>query len=192
MAKKFTITTALPYANGPLHLGHVAGVYIPADIYARYQRAKGEDVVFIGGTDEHGVPISIKAKNEGEVPVGAILIKNGALIARAHNQSISNNDASAHAEIQLIRSAGGKLENYRLTGSTLFVTLEPCAMCYGAMVHSRVERLVFGAYDLKTGVCGSSADLTNGINFKHNINITGGILEQECSKILKTFFKQLR
>ena len=67
MAKKFTITTALPYANGPLHLGHVAGVYIPADIYARYQRAKGEDVVFIGGTDEHGVPISIKAKNEGVV-----------------------------------------------------------------------------------------------------------------------------
>ena len=86
---------------------------------------------------------AIKAEKVGEVPVGAVLVKDGLLIAKAHNQPISKNDATAHAEIQLIRLAGKELQNYRLSGSTLFVTLEPCAMCFGAMVHARVKRIVY-------------------------------------------------
>lgn len=135
---------------------------------------------------------AIKAEKEGEVPVGAVLVKEGLLIAKAHNQPISKNDATAHAEIQLIRVAGKELQNYRLNGSTLFVTLEPCAMCFGAMVHARIKRIVYGAHDLKTGVCGSSEDLTNANFLKHKINISGGVLESKCSQLLQTFFKSRR
>ena len=135
---------------------------------------------------------AIKAKKEGEVPIGAVLVKDELLIAKAHNQSIVNNDATAHAEIQLLRKAGGKIKNYRLPDSTLYVTLEPCAMCFGAMIQARIERLVYGAYDPKTGVCGSCGNLTNADYFKHKIDITGGIFEKECRQILKSFFKLRR
>ena len=135
---------------------------------------------------------AIKAEEKGEVPVGAILVKDGLLIAKAHNQPISTNDATAHAEIQLIRTAGKKQENYRLTGTSLYVTLEPCAMCLGAMMHARIERIVYGAHDPKTGVCGSCDDLSNANCFKHKINITGGVLENKCSQLLQTFFKSRR
>jgi tRNA(adenine34) deaminase len=135
---------------------------------------------------------AIKAEKEGEVPVGAVLVKDGMLIAKAHNQPISKNDATAHAEIQLIRTAGKELQNYRLNGSTLFVTLEPCAMCLGAIMHARVKRIVYGAHDPKTGVCGSSEDLTNANFFKHKINITGSVSEKKCSQLLLTFFKSRR
>ena len=135
---------------------------------------------------------AIKAEKEGEVPIGAVLVKDELLIAKAHNQPITKNDATAHAEIQLLRNAGKKLQNYRLTGSTLYVTLEPCAMCFGAMIHARIERIVFGAYDPKTGVCGSSEDLTNANCFKHKINITGGVSERQCSQLLQAFFKSRR
>ena len=130
-----------------------------------------------------------RAKDEGEVPVGAILIKAGLVIAKAHNQPISKNDATAHAEIQLLRAAGIKLENYRLTGTTLYVTLEPCAMCFGAIMHARVDRIVYGAYDSKTGVCGSRTDFRNLSCFKHQLSITGGILQKECGSILQNFFR---
>jgi tRNA(adenine34) deaminase len=146
--------------------------------------------------DEKWMQIAIqeamKAEKKGEVPVGAVLVKDGLLIAKAHNQPILKNDATAHAEIQLIRVAGKELQNYRLNGSTLFVTLEPCAMCFGAMVHARVKRIVYGAHDPKTGVCGSSEDLTNLNCFKHKINITGGVSERKCSQLLQTFFKSRR
>jgi tRNA(adenine34) deaminase len=135
---------------------------------------------------------AIKAEKEGEVPVGAILVKDGLLIAKAHNQPITTNDATAHAEIQLVRSAGKELQNYRLNGSTLFVTLEPCVMCFGAMVHARVKRIVYGAHDQKTGVCSSSEDLINANCFNHKINITGGVSERKCSQLLQTFFKSRR
>ena len=135
---------------------------------------------------------AIKAKKEGEVPVGAVLVKDGVLIAKAHNQPISKNDATAHAEIQLIRVAGKKLQNYRLNGSTLFVTLEPCAMCFGAMVHARVKRIVYGAHDPKTGVCGLYEDLVSTNCFKNKINITGGVSERKCSQLLKKFFESRR
>ena len=135
---------------------------------------------------------AIKAEEEGEVPVGAIIVKDDLLIAQAHNQPISQDDATAHAEIQLIRAAGKKIQNYRLNGCTLFVTLEPCAMCFGAMVHARIERIIYGAHDPKTGVCGSSTDLRNLNCFKHQINVTGGILQHDCSEILHAFFKLRR
>ena len=123
---------------------------------------------------------AIRAEQEGEVPVGSILVKDGILIAEAHNQPITTNDATAHAEIQLIRAAGKKLENYRLNDTTLYVTLEPCAMCFGAIMQARVKRIVFGSHDPKTGVCGSCIDLTDSNCFKHKISITGGILKNEC------------
>ena len=133
-----------------------------------------------------------KAEEEGEVPVGAILVKDGLLIARAHNKPISTNDATAHAEIQLLRAAGKKLKNYRLTGTSLYVTLEPCAMCLGAIMHARVEHVVFGAYDPKTGVCGSSENLMDAKCFNHKITLTSGVLESESKQALKNFFNSRR
>jgi tRNA(adenine34) deaminase len=131
---------------------------------------------------------AIKAEKENEVPVGAVLIKDGLVVARAHNQPISTHDATAHAEIQLIRAAGKIQGNYRLTGTSLYVTLEPCAMCLGAMMHARVERIVYGAHDPKTGVCGSSENLIDANCFNHKIALTGGVLDSECKKLLKKFF----
>lgn len=135
---------------------------------------------------------AIKAEMAGEVPVGAILIKDGHLIAKAHNQPISTNDATAHAEIQLIRNGGMNQDNYRLTGTSLYVTLEPCVMCLGAMIHARINRIVFGAYDLKSGACGSCIDLQNEKIFNHKIIINGGVLEIRCKELLNSFFKSRR
>jgi len=132
------------------------------------------------------------AMNEEEIPVGAVLIQNNKLIARSHNQPIKNNDPTAHAEIQLLRKAGEQQKNYRLIGSTIYVTLEPCTMCFGAMVHARIERIVFGASDPKTGVCGSCINLNKQNFFNHKIVITGGVLENESSELLKLFFKSRR
>ena len=147
-------------------------------------------------TDEKWMQIAIEeaklAMRENEIPVGSILVKNEKIIAQAHNQSILNNDPTAHAEIQVLRKAGKQQENYRLVGSTLYVTLEPCAMCFGAMIHARIERIVFGASDPKTGVCGSCIDLNNESFFNHKISITGGILDKECSELLRLFFKSKR
>ena len=131
---------------------------------------------------------AIKAEKDGEVPVGAVLIKDGLIIAKAHNQPISTNDATAHAEIQLIRAAGKIQGNYRLTGASLYVTLEPCAMCLGAMMHARIERIVYGAHDPKTGVCGSSENLIDANCFNHKIDLVSGVLENECKQLLKKFF----
>ena len=132
------------------------------------------------------------AMNENEIPVGAILVKNGKLIAQSHNQPIRTNDPTAHAEIQLLRKAGEQQKNYRLIGSTIYVTLEPCTMCFGAMVHARIDRIVFGASDPKTGVCGSCMNLNEEKFFNHKISITGGVLEEESSELLRLFFKSRR
>ena len=132
------------------------------------------------------------AMNENEIPVGAVLVKNGKLIAQSHNQSIRTNDPTAHAEIQLLRKAGEQQKNYRLIGSTIYVTLEPCTMCFGAMVHARIERIVFGASDFKTGVCGSCMNLNEENFFNHKISITSGILENESRELLRLFFKSRR
>ena len=135
---------------------------------------------------------AIKAENEDEVPVGAVLVKDGLLIAEAHNQPISTNDPTAHAEIQVLRKAGMKLQNYRLNESTLYVTLEPCAMCLSAMMHARIACIVYGTNDLKTGACGSSEDLINANCFNHTIHLISGILEDECKQLLKKFFNSRR
>ena len=146
--------------------------------------------------DEKWMKIAIDeallAMDENEIPVGSILVQNDKIIAKAHNQSILNNDPTAHAEIQLLRKAGKQQENYRLGGTTLYVTLEPCSMCFGAMIHARIERIVFGALDPKTGVCGSCIDLNKENFYNHKISITGGVLDKECSELLKLFFKSKR
>ena len=132
------------------------------------------------------------AMDENEVPVGAILVHENNLIAQAHNQPIKNNDPTEHAEIEVLRKAGEKLQNYRLAKTTLYVTLEPCAMCLGAMVHARIERVVFGASDPKSGVCGSTIDLSSESIFNHQISVSGRVLELECKNILQSFFKLRR
>ena len=132
------------------------------------------------------------AMDENEVPVGAILVQGNNLIAKAHNQPIKKNDPTAHAEIQVLRKAGEKLKNYRLAKTTLYVTLEPCAMCFGAMIHARIERVVFGASDFKSGVCGSTIDLSSESIFNHQISVSGRVLEHECKNILQSFFKLRR
>ena len=146
--------------------------------------------------DEKWMQIAIiesnAAKSEDEIPVGAVIVKNGQLIAKAHNQPVSTNDPTAHAEIQVIRKAGKKEKNYRLVGTTLYVTLEPCIMCLGALMHARIERIVFGAKDTKNGVCGSLVDLTNASQFNHHTIVTSGVLEKQCQEILRSFFKLRR
>jgi tRNA(adenine34) deaminase len=146
--------------------------------------------------DEKWMRIAIEEANlamdKNEVPVGAVLVKNDTLIAQAHNKPITNNDPTAHAEIQLLRKAGEQQKNYRLPESTLYVTLEPCTMCFGAMVHARIDRIVYGASDPKTGVCRSRMNLNEENFFNHKISITSGILEKESSELLKLFFKLRR
>ena len=142
--------------------------------------------------DEKWMALAIEqaklAEKINEVPVGAVLVQDDQLITSAHNQPISNNDPTAHAEIQLLRAAGKKLNNYRLPNTTLYVTLEPCTMCLGAMIHARISRIVFGAYDQKTGVCGSCDDLSSSNCFNHTIAIEGGVLANDCKQLLQQFF----
>ena len=146
--------------------------------------------------DEQWMKIAIDeahlAMDENEIPIGAVLVKNNKLIAKAHNQPIINSDPTAHAEIEVLRKAGEILHNYRLPKTTLYVTLEPCTMCFGAMIHARIERLVFGVQDPKSGVCGSSIDLSSESIFNHQISVSGGVLEKDCKKILQSFFKLRR
>ena len=132
------------------------------------------------------------AAGEGEVPVGAIVVAGGAIIARGHNRSDTDIDPSAHAEIVALRQAARKSGNYRLTDATLYVTLEPGAMCMGAIVQARIERLVFGAYDPKAGAAGSAIDLSESPSFNHRFEINGGVLAEECGAVLKTFFESKR
>jgi tRNA(adenine34) deaminase len=146
--------------------------------------------------DEEWMALAIEqaklAEKINEVPVGAVLVQDNQLITSAHNQPISTNDPTAHAEILLLRAAGKQLKNYRLPNTTLYVTLEPCTMCLGAMIHARISRVVFGAYDQKTGVCGSCTDLSTSQCFNHSIKIEGGVLTNDCKQLLQQFFKNRR
>lgn len=128
-----------------------------------------------------------------EVPVGAVIVLGGEIIAEAHNQPIGLHDPSAHAEIQVLRAAGAKLENYRLPETTLYVTLEPCAMCAGAMIHARVGRVVFAAPDPRTGAAGSVFDLLpSDHRWNHRTECVGGVLADESAELLRTFFRARR
>lgn len=133
-----------------------------------------------------------QAEAAGEVPVGAVLVKDGAIIASGWNQPISAHDPTAHAEVMVLRAAGRIAGNYRLTGTTLYVTLEPCAMCAGALVHARVGRLVYGAADPKTGAAGSVFDVMRTDKLNHRIEVAGGVLTEECGALLKDFFSRRR
>ena len=128
----------------------------------------------------------------GEVPVGAIVVRDGQIVGRGFNSPIGENDPTAHAEIAALRDAARHLQNYRLPGCELFVTLEPCAMCAGAILHSRISRVVYGARDLKTGVHGSVVDLFAVERLNHHTEVIGGILAEECGQLLADFFAQRR
>ena len=132
------------------------------------------------------------AAQAGEVPVGAVLVKDSQVIAKAFNKPIANHDPSAHAEMLTLREAALAQENYRIPGSTLYVTLEPCAMCSGAMLHARIDRVVYGAPDLKTGAAGSVIDLFASKQINHQTSVEGGIMSEECGQLLRDFFKGRR
>lgn len=132
------------------------------------------------------------AADAGEVPVGAIVVKDGAIIGRGSNAPISTSDPTAHAEIRAMRDAATHLGNYRLVDCTLYVTLEPCAMCTGAIQHARIARLVYGASDPKTGACGSVVNLMAEPKLNHHTDITKGVLAQECGAMLSAFFAARR
>jgi tRNA(adenine34) deaminase len=128
----------------------------------------------------------------GEVPVGAVVVKDGQVVATGFNQPIGTHDPTAHAEIMALRAAASILGNYRLPGCELFVTLEPCAMCAGAMMHARLSRVVYGATDPKTGSCGSILNLFEQEKLNHHTELVGGVLAEECGKLLKEFFAERR
>lgn len=132
------------------------------------------------------------AASVGEVPVGAVVVRNGEAIGAGLNRSIQDADPTAHAEIVAIRAAAKAEQNYRLSGATLYVTLEPCAMCVGAMIQARIARLVFGAYDEKAGAAGSVLDLTDNRQLNHRIEVNGGLQQAECADQLSRFFASRR
>jgi tRNA(adenine34) deaminase len=133
-----------------------------------------------------------QAASAGEVPVGAVVVKDGRIIGRGYNRPITSHDPTAHAEIVALREAAAAEGNYRLAGCELYVTLEPCAMCVGAMVHARLSRIVYGASDPKTGACGSIVDLPGLASWNHHGRFEGGLLAEECGAILRSFFAERR
>ncbi|EEZ00697.1 tRNA-specific adenosine-34 deaminase [Vibrio sp. RC586] len=138
------------------------------------------------------IELAAQAEALGEVPVGAVLVQEGKIIAEGWNCSITHQDATAHAEIEVIREAGKVLSNYRLLDTTLYVTLEPCPMCAGALLHSRVKRIVYGAPDLKAGAAGTVMDLFNSQASYHYATVEKGLLEEECRTQLQAFFQRRR
>jgi tRNA(adenine34) deaminase len=132
------------------------------------------------------------ADSYDEIPVGAVVVCAGEIVGEGFNQSIMNNDPSAHAEMMAIRDAGKNLQNYRLLDCSLYVTLEPCPMCTGLLVHSRIKRLIFASNDLKTGAAGSAFSLVNHEKHNHQVAVTAGLLADECSTMLSTFFRRRR
>ena len=132
------------------------------------------------------------AADDGEVPVGAIIVHDGSIVGEGYNQPISTSDPTAHAEIVAMRQACVSLNNYRLTGCELYVTIEPCTMCVGAMVHARIKRVVFGALEPRAGALQSQLQLMDHGPFNHSIAWEGGVLEAQCSKMISTFFRQKR
>ncbi|GEA49306.1 tRNA-specific adenosine deaminase [Vibrio inusitatus NBRC 102082] len=141
---------------------------------------------------QRAIKLAQNAEEEGEVPVGAVLVKNNEVIAEGWNRCIGAHDATAHAEIQVLRKAGEALQNYRLLDTTLYVTLEPCPMCAGALLHSRVKRIVFGAQDLKAGAAGTVLDLFESQAAYHYATVESGLMETECREQLQAFFKRRR
>ena len=144
-------------------------------------------------TDERFMRMALREADRGaresEVPVGAVLVREGRVVARAHNRPIHLHDPSAHAEILVLRRAGRKSRNYRLEGCDLYVTIEPCAMCAGAIIQARLRRVVYGAPDPKAGACGSALDVLNHPKVNHQVEVVSGVLAEECASILQEFFR---
>jgi tRNA(Arg) A34 adenosine deaminase TadA len=140
----------------------------------------------------HAISLALRAQSEGEVPVGAVVVRDGEMIGEGWNRNITLNDPSAHAEILALRDAGQKLKNHRLPGCVLYVTLEPCAMCVGAMVHARLNRVVFGALDPKTGALGGAYSLPAAHTHNHVLEFQGGLMADDASVLLKAFFRARR
>jgi tRNA(adenine34) deaminase len=148
----------------------------------------GSDIEFMRAA----LDLAAEAQEAGEVPVGAVVVRGDTVIGRGYNRPISAADPTAHAEVMALRDAAKYLGNYRLTGCTLYVTLEPCAMCIGAIFHARIARLVFGAAEPKTGVCGSVIDLPAELRLNHHTQVIGGVLAEEAESKLKHFFASRR
>ena len=136
--------------------------------------------------------LAAQAESAGEVPVGAVVVRDGTVIGRGYNRPVGSGDPSAHAEILALREAAAHAGNYRLTGCELYVTLEPCAMCAGAIIHARIARLVFGAADPKTGACGSVVNLFADARLNHHATVTAGVLAADCGAGLQDFFRRKR
>lgn len=141
---------------------------------------------------QYALSLAKKAEQQDEVPVGAILVMDDECIAEGWNKPISSNDPTAHAEIMALRAASEQLQNYRLPGTTLYVTLEPCVMCAGALIHARVVRVVYGATDPKAGAAGSVFELLGTDKLNHKIEITRGVMKDECTLLLTSFFQRRR
>ena len=154
----------------------------------KYLIKEGSDAEFMTAA----IVLAGTASDAGEVPVGAVVVKDGQVIGAGFNAPIGRHDPSAHAEIQAMRAAASALGNYRLAGCTLFVTLEPCVMCAGAIMHARIERLVFGAADPKTGACGSVVNLFAEERLNHHTVVEAGLMAQQCGELLTNFFRQRR
>ncbi|ODT68185.1 MAG: tRNA-specific adenosine deaminase [Nitrosomonadales bacterium SCN 54-20] len=153
-------------------------------------------IIDLNGSDagfmHAALELSAQAEQAGEVPVGAVMVRNGTIVGRGYNCPISTSDPTAHAEVMALRDAGRHLCNYRLADCTLYVTLEPCAMCMGAIFHARIARLVYGAADPKTGACGSVIDLSAELRLNHHLQVTKGVLAKEGGYKLKQFFAKRR
>ena len=132
------------------------------------------------------------AAHAGEVPVGAVVISSNEIVGRGHNRNLLGYDPTAHAEIVALREAAARLGNHRLTGCTLYATIEPCAMCAGAMVHARIARLVYGASDSKAGAAGSVLEIINHPSLNHKVEVASGVLEEQCAELLRKFFQDRR
>ena len=141
---------------------------------------------------QRALKLGQQAGESGEVPVGAVVVKEGAVIGEGWNRPISDTDPSAHAEVIAMREASRHINNYRLTGSALYVTIEPCTMCIGAMIHARIERLVFGAYEPRAGAVKSQLQLLDSEHYNHRIAWSGGVLAEPCGQLISTFFRQKR
>ena len=150
--------------------------------------ASANDFLFM----QQALELALESAAHGEVPVGSILVTDGKTRAQSGNAPISLSDPTAHAEINTIRMGASYLGNYRLVGTTLYSTLEPCVMCAGAIMHARIERLVFGAYDEKSGACGSVVDLFENGQLNYHTSVLGGVMSSECAAVLKSFFKLRR
>jgi len=133
-----------------------------------------------------------KALKRGEVPVGAVLVRRGVVAARGHNRKETGNDPTAHAEVDVLRKAAKKFKSWRLSGTTLYVTLEPCLMCMGAIIQARIDRVVFAAFDPKAGACGSLYDISKDLRLNHRVEITSRVDEEAAGGLLKGFFSELR